>query len=627
MGKRLLFVALAATLFSSCGKVDDPTLYPLYNADFVEQAPEKLSLAFKETRNVFWGDLHIHTGLSYDAYTNGVRTLPGDAYRFMKGETIEHGMGYPIRMSRPLDFGAVTDHGEYLGVPKFLDKDGDIGHNKLREVMLTGNPLRITWNFLYTTFSKMSSAETREDSFGMPGLEHVSKQAWQHIIAMAEQHNAPGRFTTFIAYEWTSMPGGQNLHRNVIYKTTAVPDYPFTSRDSDNPEDLWDALDAQRQKGMQMFAIPHNGNVSNGLMYDSQAFDGGELSTDYAKQRMLNEPISEILQVKGASETHPILSTNDEFANFEIYDQQLKTSGAFSKPQGSYARDALRAGLELGHSEGFNPYQFGVIGSSDSHNSSSSVEENNYHGKLPLIDGTAGLRQGETILLPKEQNRGGRWSAMGLAAVWAQENTRASLFDAMRRKETYATSGPRMTVRFFAGWDYPEDLLAREDLLQYAYANGVPMGGHLTSQGGPKDQSPVFAVWAAKDPEGANLDRLQIIKGWVDDQGQSHEQVYDVAASDQRQLNPVTAKLAAVGNTVDVATATYVNNIGDVQLATLWQDPDFDLTQDAFYYTRVIEIPTPRYSTFDAMKLGIPAAEPSSLQERAISSAIWYQGQ
>ncbi len=615
-------------IVSACSKVDDPSLYPLFDPAEAEPPPSKALIEYSATRNVFFGDLHVHTGLSYDAYTNGVRTLPEDAYRFMKGGTIEHGIGYPIQLSRSLDFGAVTDHGEYLGVPRYLDKESG-GENKLREVMLTGSPLRITFNFLYTIFSTMSSVEQREKTFGIAGMEDVSRAAWQQIIDVAERHNDPGRFTTFIGYEWTSMPNADNLHRNVIYKTDSVPEFPFTSRDSNNPEDLWAALDKQREQGMQMFAIPHNGNVSNGRMYRSVTFNGEALSPDYAEKRLFNEPISEIMQVKGASETHPILSSDDEFADFEIYDQRLASDGGFSEPKGSYARDALRTGLELSHSEGFNPYKFGVIGSTDSHNSSSPVEENTYHGKLPLIDGTAGLRQGVTLLLPKSQNRGGRWSAMGLAAVWAEENTRASLYDAMRRKETYATSGPRMTLRFFAGWDYDDDLLSRDNAIEQAYAGGVPMGGTLPAIAGvsqaAKNRSPVFAVWAAKDPQGANLDRVQIIKGWVDKVGQSHERIYDIAASDDRHFDVGLGKLTPIGNTVDITTGVYTNGIGDVQLATIWRDPDFDPAREAFYYVRVIEIPTPRYSTFDAIALGITPPEPSTIQERAISSAIWYQ--
>lgn len=621
----LLVISFFVLLLAGCSKVEDPSLYPAFDPSVAAAPPVKPSVAGSATRQVFWGDLHIHTSLSFDAYTFGVRTLPDDAYTYMRGGTIEHGAGYAIRPLRPLDFGAVTDHAEYLGVARHLDSDD--GGNALREVLETGNPFKITWYFLTVTFSKMSSPETRAATFGGEGLEQVSRDAWQLVLDAAERSYEPGVFSSFIAYEWTSMPAEDNLHRNVIYRGSKVPGSPFSSNDSDNPEDLWDALDQQRQQGMDVFAIPHNGNVSNGRMYESKMFNGGALNQDYARQRVLNEPISEILQVKGASETHPILSANDEFADFELYDQKLSSSGGLSEPKGSYARDALRTGIEMAHSEGFNPFQFGVIGSSDSHNSSSSVEENNYHGKLPLIDGAAGLRLGASNLLPQKHNRGGRWSAMGLAAVWAEENTRESLFDAMSRRETYATSGPRIALRFFAGWDYADDILAGDQALQQAYAAGVPMGGTLTSPNnniiGDK-QGPTFLVWAAKDPDGANLDRIQIIKGWVDPAGNSHEKIFNVAASDGRKADGA-GLVSAVGNTVNAGTATYDNSIGAGQLAVVWRDPEFNGSSDAFYYARVIEIPTPRFSTYDAVLLNREPLQPVSIQERAISSSIWYQ--
>jgi hypothetical protein len=409
------------------------------------------------------------------------------------------------------------------------------------------------------------------------------------------------------------MPDENNLHRNVVYRSSRAPEYPYSSLDSDDPEDLWRALEQQRSEGMEAIAIPHNGNVSNGLMYDRVAFDGSPLR---------NEPISEILQVKGSSETHPILSSEDEFAGFELFDQLLSASGELSEPRGSYARYALRTGLELSAERGFNPYRFGVIGSSDSHNASSSVEEANYHGKLPLIDGTIGLRLGKSLWLPAEQQRGLRWSAQGLAGVWAEENTRAALFDAMRRKETYATSGPRIQVRFFAGWSFEPDLVSAPDFVTRAYAQGVPMGGALA---GVEDAgAPRFAVVALKDPLGANLDRIQLVKGWVDADGASHERVYDVVASDGR-MPDASHRVEPVGSTVDVAGARYENSIGAVQLASVWRDPDFEPTQEAFYYARVLEIPTPRWSSYDARTMGVPAPEPATLQERAITSAIWYR--
>jgi hypothetical protein len=345
------------------------------------------------------------------------------------------------------------------------------------------------------------------------------------------------------------------------------------------------------------------------------------MDANYARRRMENEPLSEIFQVKGSSETHPLLSNEDEFAGFEIYDTQLSRSQADSQAKGSYIRDALRTGLEMSHSEGFNPYRFGVIGSSDGHNASSPVEENNYHGKLPILDGSAGLRMGEANFYPPTMPGGMRWSAAGLAAVWARENTRESLYDAMRRKETFATSGPRIAVRFFGGWDYPPDLLEQQDWIALAEQQGVPMGQDLPTGDAA---APSFAVWAIRDPQSGNLDRIQIVKGWMDETGKAREKVFDVAWSGQRLID-ASGHLPEVGNTVNAASATYDNSLGAEQLSAVWLDPEFDPGQEAFYYARVIEIPTPRWTTFDAVKLGIPAPEPVSLQERAVTSAIWYK--
>lgn len=616
--RRLALAAFMVVLLAACSKVDDPGIAVRHTPDLAP--PELSASSFNPQRNLYWGDLHIHTSLSFDAYTFGVRTLPDDAWRYMKGETIEHGGGYTIRAKRPLDFGAVTEHAEYLGIARHLEGD-DVENNPFQQVLQSGSPLAMTWHFFKTTLSKMGSAEARNESFNRPELQHVSRAAWQQVIGDAERNNQPGRFTAFIGYEWTSMPEAQNLHRNVIYRSGAVPDFPYSSLDSENPEDLWDALGAQRGEGMDNLAIPHNGNVSNGLMYANTTYEGGVITDDYVRQRLANEPISEVFQVKGASETHPELSPEDSFADFGIYDQALSASGGKPLSKGSYARDALRSGIEMSHREGFNPYQFGFIGSSDGHNSSSPVEEDNYHGKLPVLDGSAGIRLAETLLLPDAQNRGGLWFAMGLAGVWAQENTRASLFDAMRRKETYATSGPRMALRFFAGSALGIYDIDAVDAIERAYAEGVPMGGAL--EAGADGESPWFWVLAQKDPDGANLDRLQIIKGWVDATGASHEAVIDVAASEGRQRDG-SGSYQPVGNTVDVADASYVNSIGAVQLSVAWQDPNFDPDQQAFYYARVLEIPTPRSTTYDAKSLGLEAPDPTSVQERAISSAIWY---
>lgn len=616
---------LLCGLLAGCGKVYDPVLDQVYKADQAAALPEKPLIEPDPLRNVFWGDLHIHTSYSPDAYIMGVRTLPDDAYIFAKGGVIQHGVGYPIRMSRPLDFAAVTDHSEYLGLPRYLDgglapdQVGDKAYDPNLRAALEGGKLGYLKHFLSEWIMKISSKEARDSSFGGGGHRDIKKTAWDKVIESAQIHYEPGVFTTFIAYEWTSMPGGNNLHRNVIYRGNEVPDMPWSALNSDNPEDLWSELDIQNQNGMSVLSISHNGNVSGGKMYDSAMYDGDKLNKEYAELRMRIEPLAEIFQVKGQSETHPLLSEEDQFANFEVLDTLMSSEGAFSEPKGSYIRDALRTGMEFSHSEGFNPYKFGVIGASDSHNSSSPVDENNYHGKLPLMDGTAGIRLGQYSKFAYDKSPSKRWSAMGLAGVWAEENTREAIFDAMKRKETYATSGPRMSVRFFAGRNYPQDLLGKSDLLKIAYRDGVPMGGELSGDG----RAPRFIVWASKDPESGNLDRIQIIKGWVDDDGRSHEKIFDVAASDGRLEQVAGGDIAAVGNTVEISTASYANTIGSPQLAALWVDPEFEADQEAFYYARVLEIPTPRWSTYDAATLGVDAPAPATIQERAVTSAIW----
>ncbi|MGB0288402.1 DUF3604 domain-containing protein [Aequoribacter sp.] len=605
---------LSLLLLSACSPVEDPSLYPEYDESSMLATPAKPATPASPTKNVFFGDLHIHTSYSTDAYTMGVRGLPDDAYTFAKGGTIKHPLGTAIRLKQPLDFAAVTDHSEFLGVVREAVPDTILAKRSIRERLLEDGRLLNTWLFL-----RIAPGFSLKD-LQIDNVDEIVQTTWQNTIEAAERHDDPGRFTAFIGYEWSSMPNAENLHRNVIYRGNRGPRVPFSSLDSENPEDLWSALEAQRKQGLDNIAIPHNGNVSNGRMYETTTYLGEPITPEYAERRIANEPISEIFQVKGSSETHPTLSPNDPFADFEIVNQMLGRETQNSKPRGSYMRDALRTGIEFAHERNYNPYRFGVIGSSDGHNASSPIEEDNYHGKLPLLDGSAAIRLKQMYLLPEEAQRAERWGAAGLAAVWARENTREALFDAMRAKETYATSGTRIQVRFFAGFNLDDDLLSDPNWIKSAYAKGVPMGGKLTAR---DDRNPTFIVHASKDALAANLDRIQIIKGWVDNKGKSHEKIFDVALSPNREAKFDTAQPNSVGNTVDVTSATYTNTIGSPQLSGTWQDPEYNPEQHAFYYARVLEIPTPRWSTYDAKTLGIEAPQPTSIQERAVSSAIW----
>lgn len=604
-----------ALLLSGCGPVEDPGISPEFDARTAAPIPKKPMTKPNPQRNLYWGDLHIHTSYSTDAWLMGVRALPDDAYTFARGGEIRHAGGYGIRLQRPLDFAAVTDHSEYLGVLRDVSPETPLNEKSFSDRIRNDGRLLNTLAWYETVSGFDLKAVAAKHGAG------ASRSAWVATINAAEAHNVPGEFTAFIAYEWSSAPDKDNLHRNVIYRDSKVPDIPYSSLNSNDPEDLWAELERQRQNGASVFAIPHNGNASNGRMYGAATFDGAAMTANYATERMRNEPLSEIFQVKGASETHPQLSPQDDFADFEIVDIRLAREADISEPRGSYARDALRLGIEMSHSEGFNPYQFGVIGSSDGHNASSPVEEDGYHGKLPILDGSAATRLRTNTFLPQDLPGGPSWGSGGLAAVWAEENTRGSLFDAMSRKETYATSGPRIMVRLFGGWNYPADLLSRPDWVEVAQKGGVPMGGMLSPS--LDGRSPIFAVWAARDPQTANLDRIQIIKGWVTSDGKSMERVTDVVWAGNRALD-ADGNLPPLGNTVNVSTASFDNSIGEAQLFTLWTDPDFDPDQEAFYYARVIQIQTPRWSTYDAVSLGVEAPHPAVHQERAVTSAIWF---
>lgn len=574
-------------------------------------------------RSAFFGDLHIHTMFSFDAFTNNVRTTPDDAYRYAKGEPIPHQAGGTLRLGGPpLDFLMVSDHGEYMGVlAGQLDPSspgfGDPGAAQLS--LPSGGP------DLDNLRARVRQLEADGNTAVGP---EVATYAWSKIVEAAEQHNNPGKFTTFIGYEYTPGRGGRHMHRNVIFRGVNVPERPFTSNDSADPEDLWNWLDQLRDQGIEALAIPHNMNQSDGLAFQETTFKGMPIDRTYADKRMRNEPIAEISQLKGTSETHPSLSPNDEWAGFQIvqyYLNRAENTDPISIFKGGYYRDALKIGLEMQTRDGFNPYQLGAIGSSDTHVAAGSFDEdqNFSNGRnTPQSRGSAPADADsgwEDFFTPRQATHG----TGGLAGVWADANTRDALFDAMRRRETFATSGPRMRVRFFGGYDFPDDITDRSDLVTTAYANGVPMGGMLAA---PAQKAPSFLVWAARDPRSGWLQRVQIIKGWVAN-GQSHEAVFDVACSDGLSPDPTTHRCPDNGAEVNLDDCSVSNDKGAVELTTLWQDPDFDTAEHAFYYARVLENPSCRWSTWDALRLGIEPNPDLAVthQERAWSSPIWYE--
>jgi hypothetical protein len=618
---KIAFLFVSLLFLASCIN-KNPVSTP--NADSTTGTLTGRTADYNEDKNAYFGDLHVHTSWSFDAFIYNVRTTPEDAYKFGKGGAIAHVDGKPIQLSRPLDFMAVSDHAEYMGVLKMmLDPNSPISKLEMADNIRNPDPV-----VSRDAFSKIGTSLARNQPIADLTNKEINQSTWKRIVEIANQYNEPGKFTTFAAYEWTSSPTAgddkllyaRNLHRNVIYKSDNVSDMPFTSFDSQNPEKLWEWMDKERAKGIELLAIPHNSNMSDGIMYDLTTYDSKPLTKAYADTRMRNEPISEVSQIKGTSMTHPALSKNDEFANFEIYEYTFSTSTPpKSKPQGSYVQQALKDGLAIEQKVGSNPYKFGFIGSSDGHNSASPVEENKYFGKLGVMDSDAKRRMNqeeEKFLRYKEMSSG------GLAGVWAEENTRDAIYNALARKEVFATSGTRIKVRMFGGWDFQKDIFKDEKWLKKAYANGVPMGSDLKNNS--KGKAPNFIIQAVKDAEGANLDRVQVIKGWIDANGKTHEKIFNVAWSD-RKMN-ADGSLPPVGNTVNIADASYTNSIGAISLQTVWTDPEFDPKVSAFYYVRVLEIPTPRWSTFDAKDLHMQPIEDlaPTIQERAWSSPIWY---
>jgi hypothetical protein len=572
-------------------------------------------------RNAYFGETHVHTSWSLDAWLGGDRiTDPGDAYKYFKGEPIKHPLGYDVKIDTPLDWAGVTDHSEYVGVTKLANTPGSaISKVPAAQPLILKNEsvAEAERVFVYVVTNLIGKPPVK--ALMSP---EVAATVWKENTKLADEANEPGKFTAFCSYEWTAMPNNMNLHRNVFFRDCAkIPEMPFSALDSYHPEDLWKWMDGQRQAGNELLAISHNANLSDGRMYpiDVDSF-GRPIDAAYAASRDRNERLIEMKQMKGTSETHPLLSPTDEFANFEIMSFLLgDPEGRFPHIVGSYARQALKDGITMQDTKGYNPYKFGIGAGSDSHNTAVPYRQNNFFGQAGKADGTPQVRLSGLVTAGMDPRVIGTG---GLTGVWAEENTRASLFDAMKRKETFATSGPHIKVRFFGGWEYASDLANDKDWVRTGYAKGVPMGGDLPPA---TAKAPTFVVWAAKDPTSGNLDRIQIVKGWSQS-GQSFEKVYDVIWAGDRKPDKFTGILPPIGNTVDTANATYSNTIGNVELKAVWTDPNFDSSLHAFYYARVIEIPTPRWTTIQAKQIGVmpPDVVPATLQERAWSSPIWY---
>ncbi|NIM71082.1 MAG: DUF3604 domain-containing protein [Xanthomonadales bacterium] len=585
---------------------------------------------------VFWGDTHLHTSYSMDAGAFGNRLGLDEAYRFARGEEIDSTTAGRVRLARPLDFLVIADHSDNMGFfPDLFAANPAI----------LEDPKGKEWYDMIQAGEGMAVALQIIDSFSRGTFPNklmywpdgaMYRSAWDKTIAAAERYNEPGRFTAFIGYEWTSqVPPGQNLHRVVIYKDGAdkasqtVPATTYPPQGSTDPEYLWSMLQAYEDKtGGDLLAIAHNGNLSNGLMFPlTNHVDGKPITREYAKTRAMWEPLYEVTQIKGDGEAHPLLSPNDEFADYGTWDKgNLNLSEAKSNDMlaHEYARSALALGLQIEQDLGTNPYKFGMIGSTDSHTSLATADEDNFFGKHSGSEPSPERMKHPFAKFGDLAIYGWETVASGYAAVWATENTREALFDAMARRETYATTGPRMLVRFFGGWDFDEaDKMSRQPAV-VGYQKGVPMGGDLTKA--PAGKSPTFLVAALKDAIGANLDRIQIIKGWIDKDGNSQERIYDVAVSDDRQIDADGRCRTPVGNTVSLETATWSNTIGATELIEAWTDPDFDPDLAAFYYVRVIEIPTPRWTAYDAKYYGVDFEEGDSgiHQERAYTSPIWY---
>ena len=616
----LLLVTLGSKALSSAHSKAQPEKV---FAPVATPSPTRAEVEHYPDREAFFGETHQHTSWSVDAYLFGnTVTGPAEAYKYAQGETIKHPLGFDIKIETPLDWMGVTDHSEYVGVTKQANTPGS-AVSKLSEAqpLILKNPNDPQDVLKVFTYLVSLTSKPPIKAFMSP---EVAGTVWQENVKIADEANKPGKFTAFCSYEYTSQYANRNLHRNIFYRDCAkTAEMPFTMLDSWHPEDLWKWMDVQRKAGNQLLAISHNANLSDGWMYPTDVDSlGRPIDAAWAASRDRNERLVEIKQIKGQSETHPVLSPNDEFANYEITEFLIglpADSGRRDQIIGSYARQALKDGIAMQDTKGYNPYKFGFVGGSDSHNTGTPYRQSNFYGGHGINDGAMTTRMAGHIFTGLDVRLE---NPAGLTGVWAEENTRASIWDAMYRKETFGTSGPHIKIRFFGGWDYKPEELEAKDWVKTGYSRGVPMGSDLKTASG---KAPTFIVWAVKDPTSGNLDRIQIIKGWTKS-GQSFEKTYDVVWSGDRKVSKVTGMVPPITSTVDIENATYTNTVGSTELKAVWTDPDFDPSLHAFYYARALEIPTPRWTTIQAHQIGIapPDVVPATVQERAWASPIWY---
>jgi len=617
--KLSLILSLICLSFLACKQDVKTETTAETNTEVIKEQSSETNIPHFELKEAFFGETHLHTGVSMDAYIGGSRITPVEAYRFAMGEEVEIN-GSPMRLKVPLDFCVVTDHAEFLGETYTLMSPGTPGYDhplakQMREVETVEEGLKL---FVEEIVIPGQTGGERHPAFWQ-GTESVKSQ-WRRNFEATEKYNKPGTFTTIHGYEWTSAPKSANLHRNVFFRDTIVPDLPFTAIDSENPRDLWEWMKTQKENGSQVFAVPHNSNGSKGLMFPDMDFTGKPIDQEYARLRSEMEPSIEMMQIKGNSEVFPKFWSNDEFANFENA-MSIQDFGGRSFEERNFVRYGLKRGLKYQEDLGVNPFKYGFVGGTDNHNGApGNVEDDNYLvGSHGLVDQTAENRVKYTIdgwAEAYDINPG------AVTGVWAETNTRGAIWDAMKNKETFATSGPRIKVRMFGGFDFKNNYNSYKEMVEDGMAKGVPMGGDLSNA--QEGKSPQFLLWAIKDPNGPKLDRIQIIKGWSKN-GEMKEKIYNVAVSDNRELK-ADGSVAPVNAPINLKTGAFATNKGSAELMTVWKDPDFDASENAFYYARVIQLPTARWTLWDEIRSNVtyPETVQKSIQERAWASPIWY---